>query len=517
MPLDRDLQSIQEVRDLIARARPAQEHLTEFTQEQVDRIVDAMAQAGYNAREELARMAVDETGFGKYEDKIIKNEFVTKTLAEYVRPMRTAGFVCEDRERMVWEIAVPMGIVAGIIPSTNPTSTAMYKAIISLKARNTVIFSPHPKAVRCTVRAAEIMDTAAREAGAPKGCIGCMETVTLESTQELMRHGDVGVILATGGTAMVKAAYSSGKPAYGVGPGNVPSFIERTANIPEAVRHIILGKTFDNGTICASEQSVIVEEAIDREVQEQFSSRGCHFLNREEKNAVENTLVLKSGGVNPAVVGQPAEKIADLAGIRVPRGTRVLIAFLDGVGPDHPLSIEKLSPVLAYYRARNWIDACDRAIELLRHGGMGHTMSIHSQNDEIIREFALKKPAFRIIANSPATHGAVGYSTGLPPSLTLGCGTWGGGISSDNITPLHLIHLKRLAYGIRQVHPSVPEDEPLKPGTSTGETEGSLRKPSAPGVEKVPVKESSEARGTKDLSDAEIDRIIEDFLHHRDR
>jgi acetaldehyde dehydrogenase (acetylating) len=337
-------------------------------------------------------------------------------------------------------------VVAAIVPSTNPTSTAIYKILISLKARCAIVISAHPSAIRCINRVAEIMNEAACAAGAPDGCINWMSTVTLEGTQELMKSRDVAVILATGGMGLVRAAYSSGKPAYGVGPGNAPCYIEGSADIKKAVSDIVIGKTFDNGLLCSSPNSVVVDRSIAEEVRREFVSQGAYFLKPPEIDALAKVLVSPQRLPNPALVGKPATVLAEKAAIGVPAGTSVLIAELAGVGRDYPLSIEKLSPVLSFYTVQDWREGCERCKEILRYGGMGHTMSIHSQNDQIILEFGLKKPAFRIVVNTPTTHGSIGLTTGLDPAMTLGCGGSGGNITSDNISPKHLLNIKRLAY-----------------------------------------------------------------------
>jgi acetaldehyde dehydrogenase (acetylating) len=365
--------------------------------------------------------------------------------------MRTVGVVARHEDRRVVEIAEPFGVVAAIVPSTNPTSTAIYKVLISLKARCCIVISPHPSAVKCITRVAEILDEAARKAGAPAGTINWMTTVTLEGTQELMKQRDVAVILATGGMGLVRAAYSAGKPAYGVGPGNAPAYIERTADVRKAVRDIITGKSFDNGVLCSSENSVVVDEPIATLVKREFQAQSAHFLSKSDIDKVARVLVTPQRLPNPALVGKSARAIADACGVTVPDDTRVLIAELDGVGRDYPLSIEKLCPVLSFYVVRDWREGCDRCKQILRYGGMGHTMAIHSQNEQVILEFGLKKPAFRIVVNSPATFGSIGLSTGLDPAMTLGCGGYGGNITSDNISPRHLLNIKRLAYEVASV------------------------------------------------------------------
>jgi acetaldehyde dehydrogenase (acetylating) len=445
---DRDLASIAEARSLARRAKQAWLELAEFSQERIDAIVDAMSAATVPQAEAFARLAVEETGYGVVEDKIQKNLFSSQKVYDFIRPMKTVGVIARHEDRRVVEIAEPFGVVAAVVPSTNPTSTAIYKILISLKARCTVVLSPHPAAVKCITRVAEVMDEAARRAGAPQGAINWMTTVTLEGTQELMKHRDVAVILATGGMGLVRAAYSAGKPAYGVGPGNAPAYIERTADVKKAVRDVVTGKTFDNGVLCSSENSVVVDESIAEAVKREFQSQGGYFMSKAEMDAVARLLVSPQRLPNPALVGKPATFIAEKCGITVPADTRVLLAPLDGVGRDYPLSIEKLCPVLSFYVVKDWREGCERCKQILRYGGMGHTMSIHSQNDQVILEFGLKKPAFRIVVNTPTTHGSIGLTTGLDPAMTLGCGGYGGNITSDNISPRHLLNIKRLAYEI---------------------------------------------------------------------
>jgi acetaldehyde dehydrogenase (acetylating) len=447
---DRDLASAQEARRLAQRAKQAAPRLAEFTQEQIDRIVDAMAAAVRPQAEALARMAVEETGFGVVADKVRKNLFACERVYEFIRPMRTVGVIARDDARKVVEIAEPFGVVAAIVPSTNPTSTAIYKILIALKARCPIVISPHPSAARSITRVAEIMSAAAAAAGAPDGAINWMTTVSLEGTQELMKHRDVAVILATGGMGLVRAAYSAGKPAYGVGPGNAPCYIEQSADLAKAAADIVAGKSFDNGVLCSSPNSVVVDRAVADQVRREFARQGAHFLPAADNDRLAAALVTPQRLPNPKFVGKSAAFIAEQAGIRVPPDTRVLIAELKGVGRDYPLSIEKLCPVLSYYEVADWREGCERCIQILRYGGMGHTMSIHSRKDDIILQFGLKKPAFRIVVNTPTTHGSIGLTTGLDPALTLGCGGWGGNITSDNITPRHLLNIKRLAY---EIHP----------------------------------------------------------------
>jgi acetaldehyde dehydrogenase (acetylating) len=462
---DRDLASMAEARMLARRAKQAQAEIAELAQERIDAIVDAMAAAVGPQCESLAKLAVEETGFGVVADKVQKNQFSADRVYRFIRPMKTVGVLNRLEDRKVVEIAEPFGVVAAVVPSTNPTSTAIYKILISLKARCAIVISPHPSAVRCITRVAEIMSEAARSAGAPEGSINWMKTVTLEGTQELMKSRDVAVILATGGMGLVRAAYSSGKPAYGVGPGNAPCYVEGSADLRKAASDIITGKTFDNGLLCSSPNSVVVDAGVSEELKREVVAQGAHFLNASEIDAVTRVLVSPQRLPNPALVGRPATLIAEKAGIAVPAGTRVLVAPLGGVGRDFPLSIEKLCPVLSWYVVADWRAGCERCKEILRYGGMGHTMSIHSRNDQIILEFGLKKPAFRIVVNTPTTHGSVGMTTGLDPAMTLGCGGWGGNITSDNISPKHLLNIKRLAYETQPAKGSVAST-----GASAGST-----------------------------------------------
>ena len=446
---DRDLQSIREARELARQARAAQARLAELSQGEIDAVVDAAAGAAAAEAEPLAALAVEETGYGVVADKVRKNLFAARDVLRFIRPLKTVGVIRRHEDRRVLDIAEPFGVVAALVPSTNPTSTAIYKILIALKARCAIVISPHPAAVRCITRAAELMARAARRSGAPEHAVGWMTTVTLEGTRELMRHRDIAVILATGGLGLVRAAYSAGKPAYGVGPGNAPAYIERSADIAKAVRDIVAGKTFDNGVLCSAENSVVIDEPVAGEVRREFEARGGHFLAPAECDAVAKVLVTPQALPHPALVGRPAREIAERAGIEVPADTRVLIAPLAGVGRDHPLSIEKLCPVLSFYVVSDWRAGCERCKEILAYGGMGHTMAIHSRNDDVILEFGLRKPAFRIVVNTPTTHGSIGLTTGLDPALTLGCGGYGGNITSDNISPLHLLNVKRLAHEIR--------------------------------------------------------------------
>lgn len=449
MDFDRDLQSVQQARNIVKAAKTAQDALMDFTQEQVDRIVDAMRAAGEANMCHLAEMAVTETGMGNYEDKCMKNYAASRYVYEYIKDMKTAGVIKHDREKQMIEIAEPVGILVGIVPTTNPTSTTIYKSIIALKSRNAIVFSPHPSAVRCTYEAAKIMNDAAVAAGAPDGVVGCLSIVSMEAVNELMHHPDTKCILATGGEGLVRAAYSCGKPALGVGPGNPPVFVERTADITKAAADIVTGKTFDNGTICASEQSIVVEDCVADELIAQLKQNGAYFMNPDEVSKVSAVVINSKFGMNPKTVGKDAEFIAKMAGINVPKGTRCLVAPLGGVGPQWPLSYEKLTTVLGFYRVANWQEGCDLCMELANNGGIGHSLAIHSNNEEVIRAFAMKKPVMRIIVNTPSSMGGTGLTTGLAPSFTLGPGTWGGSSVSENVTPLNLINIKRVVWPIR--------------------------------------------------------------------
>lgn len=451
MNFDKDLQSIQEARTLAAKAKEAQLEFKHFNQEQVDKIVKAMADAGYKEAERLAKMAHEETGFGKVHDKIIKNQFGTRDVYDSIKDLKTVGVIDVQKNGKIIKIAEPMGVVAALVPSTNPTSTAMFKTIISLKCRNGIVVSPHPKAINCTSEALKVLSDAAEKAGAPKGLIQCLTIPTLEGTDALMKDKNIAVILATGGMPMVRAAYSAGKPAYGVGSGNVPAFIERTANYQKAVADIVFGTTFDNGVLCSSEQAMVVDRPLRDKVIEEAKRLGCYFVNEDEKRKLENT-VARGAKLNADIVGKSAAWIANYAGFKVPDNTTVLIAECASVGKQEPLSIEKLSPMLAFYTVDGWLEGCHRCIELLEFGGIGHTLAIHSNDKEVIMKFALEKPAFRIVVNTPSSVGAVGYTTGLMPSLTLGPGTWGGSIVSENVTASHLMNVKTLAFEVRPVN-----------------------------------------------------------------
>ena len=447
---DRDLLSVQEARDMVRKARVAFEAAKLLSQEQIDKIVKAMSDVAYAHSEELAKMAAEETSMGKYEDKIIKNHLASKAVYEAIKDMKTVGIVNEYPEKKMFEVAVPVGVVCGIVPCTNPTSTTIYKSMISMKSGNPVVFSPHPSAKNCIAKTCELMCEAAEKAGAPANMFQCLHTLSMAGSHELMTNSGVNMILATGGPEMVKAAYSSGVPALGVGAGNVPAFIDHTADVKLAVKRIFASKTFDNGVICASEQSIVAENCIKDQVIEAVKNEKGYILNDEEYAKLCKIFTRRPGSVNPAIVGRPATKIAAMAGIDVPADTRVLCYPEKGVGDEYPFSIEKLSPCLALYFEEDWRACCDRCIQLLQFVGIGHSLSMHTNDENVIREFALKKPVSRILVNTSSSQGGVGATTNLMPALTLGCGAVGGSATSDNVSPLNLINLRRVAYGVRE-------------------------------------------------------------------
>nr|WP_209659916.1 acetaldehyde dehydrogenase (acetylating) [Acetoanaerobium pronyense] len=445
--IDKDLRSVQEARDLARLGKIAANKIATYTNEQIDKILQSMVKAAKENAVCLAKMAVEETGFGKFEDKTYKNHMASVMLYDSIKDMKTIGIINEDVNQKTMEIAEPMGLLMGIVPSTNPTSTAIFKAMIAIKSRNAIVFSPHPSALKCTLEAVKIVHDAAVEAGAPENIISCISLPSIQATNELMKHKDIALIIATGGPGMVKASYSAGKPALGVGAGNSPAYIERTANIEKAVRNIMASKTFDNGTICASEQSIIVEECNRDAVIAEFKKQGGYFMTSEETSKVCKLLFKDGHTMNAKCVGRSADVIAKAAEISIPEGTRVLIGEQCGVGPDYPLSYEKLTTVLGFYTVKDWHEACELSIELLQNG-IGHTMSLHTEDRDIVLKFT-QKPAARILVNTGSAQGGTGASTSLMPSFTLGCGTWGGSSTSENVTPLHLINIKRVAYGIK--------------------------------------------------------------------
>lgn len=448
---DKDLKSVQMARNLIKKAKKAQKLLAKYSQNEIDELVFELAETARKNAKKLAELAVEDTGMGVIEDKLSKNLLASAELWKYIKDMKTVGIIKEDKEKMITEVASPMGVIAALVPSTNPTSTVIYKTLISIKSANAIVFSPHPAAAKCIKKTVEVLKNRLEDLAAPAGLIGCLDLVSLDGTEELMTHQDVSLILATGGSAMVSAAYSSGTPALGVGPGNVPVFIERSADLKKAVKKIMQSKTFDNGTICASEQSVVVEECIKKEVVELFEKEDAYFLNEAETKKIEAVIQKSSGSFNAAIAGQSALKIASLAGVAVPKTCRVLISELEGVGKEYPFSREKLSPLLGFYTVENWEKGCQKCVEILNYGGLGHSLGIHSNDEEVIKAFALEKPISRILVNTPTALGATGATTNLAPSMTLGCGAKGGNATSDNISPLNLIDRKRIAYGVKNV------------------------------------------------------------------
>ncbi len=445
----KDLISQQEARDAVEAAHLAFRTVAKFDQAKIDRICEAMANAALQESMRLGQMAHEETGFGKAEDKREKNRFAAEDVWNYFKNLKTVGVVSDSGS--VVEIVSPRGVVAAIIPSTNPTSTAIFKIIIAIKSRNSIVLSPHPSAARCIAETARVMKEVGVKEGLPPDAIHCLTTSSLEGTETLMKHKKTAVILATGGIGLVRAAYSSGKPAFGVGPGNVPVFIERTAKVEKAVSDILTGTCFDNGTICASEQSVVVDAPVEKEVREQFKQQGGHFLNQTEADAVAKVLLTDQRTLNPKIVGKSAEFIANLAGISIPPGTRCLLADCGGVGRDYPWSIEKLSPTLAFFVVDGIEAGANRCEEILQFGGMGHTAGMHTENRDAAIRYGAQMPASRVVINSPTTHGAIGFSTDLPPSMTLGCGSWGGNVTSDNVSPIHLMDVKRVAFETKPV------------------------------------------------------------------
>ena len=453
MELSKDLRSRQEARDLAAAAENAQHQLSRMTQAQLDTIVEAVAKAFCAESTLLAELAVSETGFGNPEDKITKNRFASERVSQAIRDMKTVGILREDSANKLWEIGVPVGVIAAIVPSTNPTSTVCYKALIALKSGNAIVFSPHPKAIACTRKAAQIVAEAAEKAGAPKGSVSCLSIPSLDGCNELMKAPQVKLILATGGPGMVRAVYSSGKPAIGVGAGNGPAYIHHSADVSQALAHIARSKTFDYGTVCASEQSIIVEKSMEQAVLDEGKRQGFYFMNSQEAAALAKLLFRPTGALNPDIVGKSAQILARKAGFPVPPETKVLVAREQEAGPTRPYSMEKLCPVLAFFVMDSEEAVLQKCIEVLNHEGTGHTFAIHAQEDAVIRRFALQIPVSRFLVNTPAALGGIGASTNLFPALTLGCGAVGGSSSSDNISPMHLINIRRVAWDAKKAAP----------------------------------------------------------------
>lgn len=446
--MESEVRTAEDLERIISKAHEAQTVFASFTQEQVDKIFREVALAANNLRIPLAKMAVEETGMGIVEDKVIKNHFASEYIYNKYRNVKTCGVIKEDKANGIKKIAEPVGVIAGIIPTTNPTSTTIFKTLIALKTRNAIIFSPHPRAKKCTIEAAKVCLQAAVKAGAPEGIIAWIDEPSVDLSNQLMKHPHVDMILATGGPGMVKAAYSSGKPALGVGPGNTPAVIDETADVKMAVSSILLSKTFDNGVICASEQSIIAVDDVYDEVKKELEYRGAYILNDEERKIVGATIII-NGGVNAAIVGQPAYKIAQIAGIEVPETAKVLVGEVEDVSTAEPFAHEKLSPVLALYRAKDFEDAMDKAYTLVDHGGAGHTSVLYTDDrkQDRITAFGNKIHTGRILINTPAAHGAIGdlYNFKLEPTLTIGCGSWGGNATSENVGVKHLLNIKTVA------------------------------------------------------------------------
>src|SRR5437870_3716340 len=499
MSADKDLISVQQARDLVDAAHRAQLEIARFDQAKIDRICEAMAKAALRESPRVAALAVEETGYGIPADKQEKNRFAAEDVWNYFKNLRTVGVVSETKD--VVEIASPRGVVAGIIPSTNPTSTAIFKILIAIKSRNSIVMSPHPSAARCINEVAKVMRDAGAKEGLPAEAIGCMSTATIEGTEALMKHKQTAVILATGGIGLVRAAYSSGKPAFGVGPGNVPVLIERTADVPKAVQDILTGKCFDNGTICASEQAVVVDAPIEMAVREQLKAQGAHFLSSSEANQLAKIVATPQRSLNPLIVGKSVEVIASMVGLSVPPGTRCLMTDVGGVGRDFPLSMEKLSPILAFYVEDGIERGAARCNEILHYGGMGHTAGIHTRSREAAIRYGAELPASRITVNTPATPGAIGFSTALPPSMTLGCGSWGGNVTSDNVSPLHLMDIKRVAFETREIASKRPAVATQAAGVTSQQSAPRAPSPSP----------ASRPTGAK-VSRQEIAAIVDRFL-----
>jgi acetaldehyde dehydrogenase (acetylating) len=456
---DPDLISLQEVRSKVEKAYAAWQKYRSYSQEQVDALVEQVAAAARANARRLAELAVEETGYGNAQDKLSKNLLACDVLPRAMRGLKTVGVLREIPEQKIVEIGVPMGVVAAILPTTNPTSTAMYKTLISLKAGNAIVLSPHPRAKACTCETATILQQAALNAGAPEGLIECVFNSTLEGTSALMKHPRTGVILSTGGSGIVRAAYSSGKPAFGVGPGNVPVLIDKSADVAEAVGKVVEGKSFDFGTVCSSEQAIVAEQVLREPIVAALKARRAFLCDARQTEALAKLLVTQNFRINPECVGQSPGKIAKMAGFDVPADTTILVVEIQGVGKQHPLSAEKLSPVLSLYFVADFAAALEGCEAILRFGGLGHTCVIHAKDDARIREFAARMPAFRVLANTSSPQGSTGITTNVFPAMTLGCGAVAGNITSDNIGPLNLINIKRLAYVARKAEEAFENPE----------------------------------------------------------
>ncbi len=453
MELEQDLLARQEARELARQAEVAQDVLGKMTQGELDNLCFAVAEAFQKSSVELAELAVRETGFGNAEDKVTKNMFASRDVWNAVKDMKTVGVLKGEKGDKLWKIGVPVGVLAGIVPSTNPTSTVCYKAIIALKAGCSIVFSPHPKAIVCTRRAVEIVAKAVEKAGGPKGAVSCLSVPSLDGCRELMTAPQTRLILATGGPAMVRSAYSSGKPAIGVGAGNGPAYIHKSAEVKTALEKILCSKTFDNGTVCASEQSIVIEKAMVSKVKSIAVGLGYYFLTKEDAQTLAKVLFRPNGALNPQVVGKTALALADLCGFSVPITTKILVAQEDGVGVKHPYSMEKLCPVLGLYVEENEEAVLSRCREILHHEGRGHTFSIHAEDLDVVARFATQMPVSRFLVNTPSAQGGIGATTDLFPALTLGCGAVGGSATSNNVSPMDLINVRMVAWDVTP-HPS---------------------------------------------------------------
>ncbi|HNQ96277.1 MAG TPA: aldehyde dehydrogenase family protein [Anaerolineales bacterium] len=462
---DNDLQSIQQARTLATQARDAQRLFMKATQAEVDRICAAMAQAAADASVQLGKMASEETGYGVPEHKTLKNLLSSQLLWEAIKDIPTVGVIRSDPAKRTYDIAWPMGVVCALTPSTNPTSTTMFKTLIAVKAKNGIVIAPHPFAAKCCGETIRVMAEAGERAGMPKGLISCMTRVTLPGTQELMKHKYMALILATGGSDMVRAAHSVGKPAYGVGPGNVPAYVDRSADVAKAAKYIVASKAFDHSVICATEQAVVADRPIAAQLEELMKAEGAYFVDDTVKQILAKNLFV--GHLpNPKSVGKSPQQLAQQYGFSVPDWARILVVRLNSVGRDEPLSGEKLTTVLGWYEVDGWEEGCERSLEMIAYGGRGHSQVIHARDENVIMQFGLQKPVFRIVVNTFGTLGTTGYTTGLMPSMTLGSGGVGGAITGDNITVHHMYNIKRLAYEIRTA-----PDAAFTPGSTDTQTQ----------------------------------------------
>jgi len=478
---DLDLQSIQEARTLAMNARQAQLLWAKASQAEVDRVCAAMAEAAYKASERLGRMAVEETGYGVPIHKMLKNHLSSKLLWEAIKDIKTVGVVRHDEKKRIYEIAWPMGVVAALTPSTNPTSTVMFKTLIAVKGRNAIVAAPHPAAAKCCVETSRVMAEAGEQAGMPKGLVSCMSKISLAGTQELMKHRYVALILATGGSDMVRAAHSVGKPAYGVGPGNVPVYVDRSADLKKAARDIVASKAFDHSVICATEQAVVADKPIAAELAELMKAEGAYFVDDAQAKALANILFPTGHLIDPKTVGKSPQQLAQMAGITVPDWARILVARLKSVGHDEPLSAEKLTTVMGWYESDGWEAGCDRCIQLINYGGRGHSLVIHARNEDVIMAFGLQKPVFRIVVNTWGTLGAPGFTTGVMPSMTLGPGGIGGAVTGDNISVYHMFNVKRLAYELN----APPLEALTEPGATAGPSAAGSSNGSTPEIDEI--------------------------------